>query len=219
MVFAVYFLAVPTAEFIPAPVTALNYVQAQSMQISVWNEAGSKDGLKDEMAAYGRALENRDNLSGAIREAGVEERLSTEELEAAMEYSIPVSVQGSGNYDTFRIRLLELYYDITEEEYAVLLDRLSAYVQETEGERYSVKEGIYGERIWKSAGEDRIEHMNRDKGYMVEKAGPIAEMEHIRDSVFYAVSGAAAVMACCLLHSLWSDNRKLKTGFCGRSGV
>ena len=201
MIFAVYFLTVPVKEYISVPIRALNYVQAQSIQISVWNEEGSKDGLKDEMAAYGRTLENREHLGRAIREAGVEDRLSAEELEAAVEYSIPVSVQSSGNYDTFRIRLLELYHDITEEEYAVLLDRITAFVQETEVGKYFVKEGVYGERIWKSAGEDRIEHINPDKGYMVEKAGSIPGMEHIRDSVFYAVLGAAAVMA------LWFDLR------------
>ncbi len=200
VIFAVYFLAAPAKEYVSVPIRALNYVQAQSMQISVLNEGNSKDGLKEKMAAYGMALENREYLGRAIREAGVEDRLSEEELEAAMEYSIPVYVQGSGNYDTFRIRLLELYHDITEEEYAVLLDRMTACVQEAQEGEYFVREGIYGERIWKSAGEDRMEHMNLDKGYMVEKAGSVPGMEHIRDSVLYAVLGGAVI-------ALWFDLR------------
>lgn len=196
VIFAVYLLAVPAKEYVSVPLNALNYVQAQSMQISVLNEENSKDGLKEKMEAYGRVLENGEYLSRAVREAGVEDRLSEEELKAAMEYTIPMYVQGSGNYDTFRIRLLELYHDITEEEYAVLLDQLTACGQEAEGGTYSVKEGIYAERIWKSAGEDRIEHMNLDKGYMVEKAGAIPGMEHFRDSVFYAVLGFLFIQVC-----------------------
>lgn len=196
-IFAVHFFAVPGKEYIPVPVQSLNYVLSQSVQIYAVNEEGTKEGLKGKMKAYREALESADIVNTAILEVGIEDRIAVEELTAAMEYSLPIYVQSSGNYDTFRIRLLELYYDITQEEYSALLDRMIVFVQETEGGQYSVKDGIYGERVGKSFGEDRIEHMNSDKGYAVEKVGSIVKMEHIRDSVFYAVLGMLAMLAVC----------------------
>ena len=68
-----------------------------------------------------------------------------------------------------------------------------ALTQKAEAANYFPKCEIYGERIGKSFGDDRIEHMNRDKQYMVEKSGKLAEMEHFRDSVFYGVAAGAAV--------------------------
>lgn len=196
-IFAVHFFAVPGKEYIPVPVQSLNYVLSQSVQIYAVNEEGTKEGLKGKMKAYREALESADIVNTAILEVGIEDRIVAEELTAAMEYSLPIYVQSSGNYDTFRIRLLELYYDITQEEYSALLDRMIILVQETEGGQYSVKDGIYGERVGKSFGEDRIEHMNSDKGYTVEKVGSIVKMEHIRDSVFYAVLGMLAMLVGC----------------------
>lgn len=150
-----------------------------------------KDWLREQMKAYGRALEEPAVLGAALREAGVEDRLSAEELAAALEYSVPVSMQDEGRNDTFRVRLLKLYYDITEEEYKELLECMTAFVQE-EGGRYSARSGVYGERIGKSSGDDRIEHMSKDKDYEVEKVGYIVKMEHFRDSVFFGVLGMAA---------------------------
>ena len=150
-----------------------------------------KDWLREQMKAYGRALEEPAVLGAALREAGVEDRLSEEELAAALEYSVPVSMQDGGRNDTFRVRLLKLYYDITEEEYKELLECMTAFVQE-EGGRYSARSGVYGERIGKSSGDDRIEHMSKDKDYEVEKVGYIVKMEHFRDSVFFGVLGMAA---------------------------
>lgn len=150
-----------------------------------------KDWLREQMKAYGRALEEPAVLGAALREAGVEDRLSEEELAAALEYSVPVSMQDEGRNDTFRVRLLKLYYDITEEEYKELLECMTAFVQE-EGGRYSARSGVYGERIGKSSGDDRIEHMSKDKDYEVEKVGYIVKMEHFRDSVFFGVLGMAA---------------------------
>ena len=197
VVFTVYFFAAPVEEYVRVPVTALNYVQAQTVQMQAAETAGTKDAVKGQMEDCRRILENPSVLEAAVRECGMEGRISPEELAAALEYSLPVSVQNSGIYDTFRIRLLELYHDITEDEYAGLFNALLAHGQETWDGKYSVKEGIDAETIGKSSGEDRIEHMDKSRGYEVEKAGNIVKAEHVRDAVFYAVLAALTLF--------WSD--------------
>ena len=190
VVFTVYLFAVPAQEYVRVPVTALNYVKAQTVQMQAAEETGTKEGIKGRMGDCRGILESPSVLEAAVRESGMEGRISPEELAAAMEYSLPVSVQNSGISDTFSIRLLELYHDITEEEYAGLLHALLVHGQETWEGKYSVKEGIYAETIGKSSGEDRIEHMDKSRGYEVEKAGNIVKAEHVRDGVFYAVLAA-----------------------------
>lgn len=192
-VFVLYLAAVPAKDCISVPVGAVNYVEAQTIQICMENPEGTKKGLKREMETYVKVMENPALLQEAIREAGMEGRISAEEAAAALEYSTPIYVQDSEIFDTFRVRLLELYYDISEEEYFRLFERMVALTQKAEAANYFPKCEIYGERIGKSFGDDRIEHMNRDKQYMVEKSGKLAEMEHFRDSVFCGVAAGAAV--------------------------
>lgn len=221
-IFTAYYFAVPVKEYIRVPVGTLNYVDAQSIRIGVegngggevkadkrteeaepdggmWkdedDEGTERDVLREKMKAYGKALEEPDILEAALHKTGTGDRLSAEELAAALEYSVPVSMENDSGNDTFRVRLLKLYYDITEEEYKELLECMTVLVQEEEGGRYSARSGVYGERIGKSSGDDRIEHMSKDKEYEVEKVGNIVKMEHFRDSVFFGVLGMAVTAA------------------------
>ncbi len=50
-------------------------------------------------------------------------------------------------------------------------------------------DSVYQERIAKSFGEDRIEHMSGEKEYFVEKDGNIVRMEHFRNGIFYGIAG------------------------------
>ena len=50
-------------------------------------------------------------------------------------------------------------------------------------------DSIYQEKIGKSFGEDRIEHMSGEKEYYVEKGGNIVRMEHFRNGIFYGIAG------------------------------
>lgn len=262
VVCAVYFLAAPQKEFVLASVSALNYVGAQGVQISVAGdgaqteresgggkegeaevrektedkgekgdeekaagkggkeagkeekEAGDRqDGLKEKMKAYGRALETPEVLNAALYGTGMEGRLSAEELAAALEYSIPIHPYGGRDGEVFRVRLLELYYDITQEEYRMLLTYMVELVQEKEEGKYFVCGEVYGEKIGKSAGDDRIEHMGKEKSYQVEKVGNIVKMEHIRDSVFYGTLAAATALAA------WTIGRERRLAKRFRHGV
>ncbi len=205
VVLAWYLAAVPVKDYIGVPVGALNSVEAQSIQISTENPEGTKKGLKKAMETYAGMMENPVLLQEAIRKAGMEGRLSAEEAAAALEYSLPVYVQDSENYDIFRVRLLELYYDISEEEYFNLMEQIVALTQEQTG-NYFPKGGIYGESIGKSFGDDRIEHMSKEKEYVVEKSGTIAETEHFRDGVFCGVTVGGAMYLFLFL--VWHDRKK-----------
>lgn len=57
---------------------------------------------------------------------------------------------------------------------------------------YTIKSGIYAERVGKSFGEDRIEHISGKDRYFIEKTGSIAALEHYRDGVFWGIAAAAA---------------------------
>ncbi len=116
-----------------------------------------------------------------------------------MEYSIPISVQSSRNYDRFRVRLLELYCDMTEDEYSLFMTQLAQLAGGKEGSTQKPEDvSIYRERVWKSAGEDRIEHMNGEKTYMVEKDGNIANIEHLRNGIFYGIVASAVSVLLCM---------------------
>lgn len=210
-ILGIYFMIVPMHEYIEVPLKSLNYISAQSIQISVNNEDGTKEDLKEKMTKYKKTLEQTDILEAAIRSAGVSGKISAGELAAALEYSLPIYVQKSKSYETFRIRILELYYDITEDEYEELLRYLIGKVQEIEGTQYTVREGLYAERVGKSFGEDRIEHMSADKNYMVEKSGSIVKMEYYRDGMFYAVLGMASIVLACQFPVICQ-----KMGICGK---
>lgn len=143
------------------------------------------------MARCRSLVEGTEAMQEAIREAGLEGKLSAEEAAAAMEYSIPMSVYNSGKYDRFRIRLLELYCGIGKEEYARLMEEMIRVLEQQPGEAayQADADSVYQERIGKSFGEDRIEHMSGEKEYFVEKDGSIVRMEHFRNGIFYGIAG------------------------------
>lgn len=225
-----YLVFVPVKEYVPARLDTVLYVDAQSVQIWTENEGNTEEGLIERMEGFRDILADEEILERVIGEAGLEDRISAKELSAALEFSVPAAVQDSGQLDTFRARILELYWDISDEEYGRLLegmlrhagmpwsgDGMPAAEQELamqqqpsfqqqppsrqthpltrtmEAGGYMAKGGIYGERVGRSFGEDRIEHISGKEQYFVEKTGNIAKMEHYRDGVFWGLFTAAAV--------------------------
>ena len=192
---AFYLAFVPAKEFVRVPLDSLLYVDAWSAEVSATAAAGNeeytKKELKELMARCQSLVEGTEAMQEAIREAGLEGKLSAEEAAAAMEYSIPMSVYNSGKYDRFRIRLLELYCGIGKEEYARLMEEIIRVLeQQPEEASYQADaDSVYQERIAKSFGEDRIEHMSGGKEYFVEKDGNIVRMEHFRNGIFYGIAG------------------------------
>ncbi len=192
---AFYLAFVPAKEFVRVPLDSLLYVDAWSAEVSATAAAGNeeytKKELKELMARCQSLVEGTEAMQEAIREAGLEGKLSAEEAAAAMEYSIPMSVYNSGKYDRFRIRLLELYCGIEKEEYARLMEEMIRVLEQQpeEAEYQADADSVYQERIGKSFGEDRIEHMGGGKEYFVEKDGNIVRMEHFRNGIFYGIAG------------------------------
>lgn len=192
---AFYLAFVPAKEYVQVPLDSLLYVDAWSAEVSATAAAGNeeytKKELKELMARCRSLIEGTEAMQEAIREAGLEGKLSAEEAAAAMEYSIPMSVYNSGKYDRFRIRLLELYCGIEKEEYARLMEEMIRVLEQQpeEAEYQADADSVYQERIGKSFGEDRVEHMSGEKEYFVEKDGNIVRMEHFRDGIFYGIVG------------------------------
>lgn len=214
---ALYLVFVPAKEFVRAPLDSLLYVDAWSVEVGVDGSAGissdqdgyTKEELKELMDQCRLLIEKPEAMEEAIRGAGLEGRLSAEEAAAAMEYSLPISVHSSKIYDRFRIRLLELYCRIDEEEYARLMNQIVQAVERSGESGYRVDAGsIYQERIGKSSGEDRIEHISGEKEYLVEKNGSIVEMEHFRDGVFWGIMVMAAAVLFRSLPGWWKQRNR-----------
>lgn len=192
---AFYLAFVPAKEFVRVPLDSLLYVDAWSAEVlataAAGNEEYTKKELKELMTRCRSLIEGTEAMQEAIREAGLEGKLSAEEAAAAMEYSIPMSVYNSGKYDRFRIRLLELYCGIEKKEYARLMEEMIRVLEQQpeEAEYQADADSVYQERIGKSFGEDRIEHMGGGKEYFVEKDGNIVRMEHFRNGIFYGIAG------------------------------
>lgn len=199
IVATIYFTIVPAPEFIKVPLDSLMYVDVWSVEIKLEDRVNTKEELKEIMNRCKLLLEQPEVMGNAVRNVGLERKLSVEDAIAAMEYSIPISVQSSRNYDRFRVRLLELYCDMTEDEYSLFMTQLAQLAGGKEGSTQKPEDvSIYRERVWKSAGEDRIEHMNGEKTYMVEKDGNIANIEHLRNGIFYGIVASAVSVLLCM---------------------
>lgn len=200
----IYLAAVPVKEFVAVPLSSLLYVDAWSAEVQAVNEGNTKERLKEIMEGCRLLIEKPEIMQEIIRDAGLEGKLTTEEAIAAMEYSLPASVHSSRQYDRFRIRILEIYCDITEEEYGWFMTQLTEQLgrQSERLDDIIDAEGnmdVYPERIEKSSGDDRIEHISKEKGYMVEKNGGIVKLEHFRSGIFYGAAGmAVSMLVCCL---------------------
>ncbi len=190
-IFVLYMQRAERPECILIPIDSLNYVDGVSVRLQVENPGNTKEYLKEAMKECQTILEAPELLHGALQAAGAVELLTEEELKAALEYSLPVSVHRDGRYDTFRVRLLKLYCDVSPKQY----DQLMEYMVAAVGGRYTSPEGIYEERIGKSFGEDRIEHMSAEKEFLAEKEGPMVEVEAVRKGVFYGTAGMGVICA------------------------
>ncbi len=204
----VYFWAAPAEEYIKAPLDSVLYVDAQSLQIGVDNQTHTKDALKEAMRNCQEEMEENGAVQEVIRRSGMEEKITVEELKAAMEFSIPIAVQSSGDYNLFRVRILELYCGIQDEEYRLMLEQAVTLLGEKEGGFGIAKEGIYKERVGKSFGTDRIEHIDDELGYTVEKDGRIAKVEHVRNGIFYGVTAAIGAVALSVLLHVYTGRRR-----------
>lgn len=193
----IYLVTVPAQEYIEVPMKSLNYVDAEIVLVHIANEEGTKDDLKDQMQEFREQIQEEEVLKEAIRAAGAEDRLTSEELMKAMEFGVPSTYEPDDIDDTFRVRLLKLYCDIEAEEYHLLLEQMvetameNIRIQNPENKIVAV-DAAAPERIGKSFGTDRIEHMSSEQEYRVEKTGAIARIEYVRNGVFWAV------MAFCL---------------------
>ncbi len=201
-----YLLYAPVPEYIEVPLKSLNYVDAQSAMVSIDNEEGTKDALKVEMDRYKTILEDESLLERALEDVSLTDKLTSEDVEAALEFSLPQSVQNSGNYNTFRIRLLELYYDVDEAQYQDILRTLIAEASGQEDIRGEYGD-VYEERIGKSSGEDRIEHMSSEKVYFVEKSGDIAKIEYCRKGILSMLTGSVVGLILIVIIVLIRYNR------------
>ena len=176
-----YLLRTSVPEYVEVPVRALGAVEAQSVIMHSADTIASVDALAKEMDQYEKGVCNEDTLRVILEEMGINDRLTEDQVKAALEFSFPQSVYSSGNYDAFRIRLFELYSNISEEEYEELLERIVS--------GNTMADEIYHERIMKDSGTDRIEHIRPDKSYMVEKTGNIVKIEHIRGALLNMLVG------------------------------
>lgn len=193
-VIVIYLAAVPMQEYIEVPIKSLNYVDAESVLVHIANEEGTKDYLKEQMQMFREQIQEEEVLEKAIQSAGAEDRLTAEELMKTMEFGVPVTYEPEDIDDTFRVRLLKLYYDIEAEEYRMLLEQMTEMALENirlqnPENRIVAMDAAAPERIGKSFGTDRIEHMSTEQEYRVEKAGIIARIEYVRDGVFWAIAG------------------------------
>lgn len=175
------------ADAIRVPVSALRQVDAVSRQLHISNPANDKQLLLQEMAAFQELLEQPEILQGALEAAGLEEVLTPEQLQAALEYSLPVFVDREERYDTFRVRCLKLYHRMSEEAYTDLLEWMTGQVAAQTGEQYR-KEAVYQEQVGYSFGEDRIQHMSKDRDYLVEKTGVLPLAEQWRQGLLHGIT-------------------------------
>ncbi|TCL59380.1 hypothetical protein EDD76_104117 [Kineothrix alysoides] len=176
-----YLLRTTMPDYVEVPVRALGYVDAQSVIIHAVDTGASEGDLEEEMEQYVQAVCNEGAIRDILRETGLNGRLTEAQVNAALEFSFPQSVRSNKRYDAFRVRLFELYSDISEEEYRVLLTRIIS--------GNAMADEIYPERIMKDSGSDRIEHISQDKNYMVEKTGNIVRIEYVRGALLNIFEG------------------------------
>lgn len=195
-----YFLFGERADFATVPITSVNYVDAQSVRIVTDKKYEDKEDLKRRMQDYEIAITNVQYIQGILddlentysgTETGEEIKTVTpQKVTNILEFSLPQYVQNSKDYNAFRIRMLESYCNISSDTYGILLKQLiiNLPVRETAG-----RDGleIYPERIGKSFGEDRIEHIKDNEKYFVEKSGTIIWIENIRECISFILVGAA----------------------------
>ncbi len=198
----VYITVVPKPACIEVPLTSLNYVDAQAALFHTETPYEKKSDLKNLMEHYKEIITAKafdENVLVELRKNNKDkhisaeiENLTPEQIKNMLEFSLPQYVHESGNYDTFRIRLLESNCSISDETYELILQEIVVALQEE-----SQKSGVHSEllpkeRIWKSAGTDRIEHMADKELYSIQKDGNIVTIENIRTAIIWMVTGCMA---------------------------
>lgn len=189
-----YFLLAALPQYVEVPLKSLNQVEAESVIIYIQNEEGTKDSLKEEMELCKAELEENILIQKVLKNTNLDKKLTPEEVTAALEFSLPQSVHSSREYDSFRIRILNLYYDIGKEEYHAILESLLYDGKNKEEVGNLIIGEIYPEQIKKDDGSDRIEHINNEKNYMVQKSGNIVRVEYFRGAILSLIGGIIIAM-------------------------
>ena len=182
-----YFLLNKQPAYVAVPYHTLSYVDAQSVLIHIDNPEGTKDYLKIQLKDYKDGLLDSELIEKCLESSGKDSGVTTEMIKDAIEVSIPVSLQKSRQYDAFRVRLLKLYSGVEDRVYENIL---KAITEEMKGQPKTSKfivDELYAEKIGKSFGEDRIEHMSADRTYMVEKTGNLVSVEYMRGGLICVV--------------------------------
>ncbi len=194
----VYISFEPKADYITVPLTALNYIDAQGALFHTEDVYEQKSDLNNLMEHYRQITTDENFCNKVLSELkkndgnNVDEAadLTTGKLKSMVEFSLPQYVHSSGIYNVFRMRILETDCDISEETYVSILKEITGELQ-SENEKAGIStELLIPERIWKSEGTDRIEHIVYKDSYFVKKDGNIVRTEQIRTAIIWMLMGA-----------------------------
>ncbi|WP_342757086.1 hypothetical protein [Kineothrix sedimenti] len=194
----VYISFEPKADYITVPLTALNYIDAQGALFHTEDVYEQKSDLNNLMEHYRQITTDENFCNKVLSELkkndgnNVDEAadLTAGKLKSMVEFSLPQYVHSSGIYNVFRMRILETDCDISEETYVSILKEITGELQ-SENEKAGIStELLIPERIWKSEGTDRIEHIVYKDSYFVKKDGNIVRTEQIRTAIIWMLMGA-----------------------------
>lgn len=192
-----YALFSDKAEYVTVPITSVNYVDAKSILFQAKENYPDKTGLRKEIKKYRDIVSSEEFLEEVIDKLGVD-NLTPQMIRDIQEFTLPQYVHESRVYDTFRLRLLESYHDIPPKTYEAILREILVLLNEYEN-TVKVKGEIYTERIEKSHGTDRIEHIEEKEKFFVEKNGTIVIIENIRTGIEMCMAGIllGSMAVCC----------------------
>lgn len=185
--------------YVTVPLTAVNYIDAQSVILHTKVTYSDKDELKKVMNSCKEivgteSLEN--HIIQQVKQLHTDavihnelDNLAVGELAGMIEFSLPQYVHNSGEYNTFRIRLLESNCDISSATYKMILDEMIKGLHINNKSYYLTSDSIFEERVYKSSGTDRIEHIDNKENYLVKKCGNIVVVEMFRNTISRFIIG------------------------------
>lgn len=223
ILFLSYFIIIEKKpEHITVPVTALNYVNTQSVVLHLEEPFEKKDDLKAVMNQYQEKITDTQFLDIVLRKTAEEpgnkelisqmKNMTAEEITGMLECSLPQYIHSDRVYNAFRVRLLEGEPDITGEVYGAVLEEIVKLMQAEMPEVHP--EAVNAEVVGKSFGTDRIEHMTNKEIYMIQKKGNILRIENIRTGVVRMVTGVCIGILVSGIISVLSAKRS-RSAQCG----
>lgn len=185
--------------FVTVPLTAVNYVDAQSVIFHTKVTYSDKDELKKVMNSCKEIVETETFEKYIIQQVkqlhvDVEihnelDNLTVGELASMIEFSMPQYVHNSGEYNTFRLRLIESDCDISTATYKLILDEMIKGLHKENKNYYLTSNTMFEERVYKSSGTDRIEHIDNKENYYIKKSGNIVIVEMFRNAISRLIVG------------------------------